>query len=132
MELISQTEDIPVIGIHVKTFPSGIKEAFESLMKSLGQGRDFYGVSWMDENDKIEYYAMARQKFASEAKQYNYSQLTIKKGEYKTEALHNWMDKTDCIKDVFNKLVGNNRPDKNHPCIEWYKSNDEMLCMVPL
>ena len=70
MELISQTEDIPVIGIHVKTFPSGIKEAFESLMKSLGQGRDFYGVSWMDENDKIEYYAISQNFDLNSSKMY--------------------------------------------------------------
>jgi hypothetical protein len=34
MELHIQTEDIPVIGIHVKTFPSGIKANRPSYFKT--------------------------------------------------------------------------------------------------
>ena len=116
--------------MQVKKFPNGIKEAFGSLMKTLGSNRDYYGVSWMDENENIIYYAMARELSAGEAKQHNYELLTIEKGEYKTEAIHNWQSKTDRIKDVFHDLVGNNRPDKSHPCIEWYQSVEEMLCMI--
>src|SRR5205085_3761694 len=116
--------------VQVKTFPNGIKEAFGSLMKTLGSDRDFYGVSWLDENDNIRYYAMARESFPGEGKPHNYELLTIEKGEYLTETVHNWLSKTDRIKDVFHNLMGNNKPNKNRPCIEWYKSDEEMLCMV--
>jgi hypothetical protein len=132
MKLYTQTEDIKVIGVQVKTFPNGIKEAFGGLMKTFGSDRDYYGVSWMDERDSIKYYAMARAVFPEEAKQKNYESLTIAKGEYQTETIHNWLSKTDGIKDVFHNLMGNNKPDKNHPCVEWYKSDEEMLCMVRL
>lgn len=45
MKLYTQTEDLTVIGVQVKTFPVGIKEAFGSLMKTLGNDRDYYGIS---------------------------------------------------------------------------------------
>jgi hypothetical protein len=130
MNQYQQTEDITVIGIEVKTFPDGIKEAFESLMRVFGGDRAYYGVSWMDETNTIRYYAMAKEVFLDEGKQHNYESLTIEKGEYQTEAVHDWLTKTDCIKDVFHNLMANKKPDKLHPCIEWYQSDKEMLCMV--
>jgi hypothetical protein len=130
MELYQQSEDITVIGIHVITFPDGIKEAFESLMKVFGSERDYYGISWMDENNNVIYYAMAGEIFQDEGKQYDYESLTVTKGVYKTETLHNWLSKTDCIKNIFHDLMGEGKPDQNNPCIEWYKSDEEMLCMI--
>lgn len=130
MNSYTQAEDLTVIGIQVKTFPLGIKEAFGSLMKTLGADRAYYGLSWMDDNDNIIYYAMTPERFAGEGKQHYYEALTIEKGEYRTETIHNWMSKTDGIKDVFHRLMGSDRPDKNLPCIEWYRSDEEILCMI--
>ena len=130
MAVYKQPDDIKVIGIAVKTFPHGIKEAFDSLMKTLGTERSYYGVSWMDERNNVIYYAMAAESFPGEEKLHGYESLIIEKGEYKTEAIYNWLSKTDSIKDIFHHLMGNDTPDKNHPCIEWYQSDDEMLCMI--
>ena len=130
MELYKQSEDIGVIGIHINTFPVGIKEAFDSLMKTFGVGRNYYGISWMDERNSVQYYAMVKEAFPGEGENHRYERLTIEKGEYKTETVYNWLNKTDCIKDVFHDLMANNKPNKNHPCIEWYQSDEEMLCMV--
>src|SRR5688572_19306085 len=130
MELYKQTDDITLIGIEVKTFPQGVKEAFDSLIETLGADRPYYGVSWMDERNNIIYFAMAREAFPGEGQPHAYESLVMQKGEYKTEAVHNWLSKTDSIKDIFHGLMGNSTPDKNLPCIEWYKSDDEMLCMI--
>lgn len=130
MEIYKQTETIITIGQQVPTFPNGIKEAFGNLMKTLGNNRAYYGISWMDEDDKVIYYAMAQEAFPGEGRQHNYDILPIEKGEYRGEAIQNWMSKTDSIKDVFHNLMGNIKADKNHPCIEWYMSDDEMVCMV--
>ena len=129
MELYQQTEDFVVMGVQVTTFPTGIKEAFETLMQTLG-ARDYYGISWMDENDNIQYYAMAKELFPGESRQYKYKKLTIEKGNYQTEKLHNWQSQTECIKDIFQRLLANKKSDKDHPCIEWYYSKDDMLCMI--
>src|SRR5206468_12838283 len=115
MQLYNQTEDINLIGVQVKTFPTGIKEAFESLIKTFGN-RAFYGVSWMDKENHIIYYAMAQKALDDKVNLNNYETLTIKKGVYECESLYNWMDKTDCIKDVFTRLTAGRMPDKNHPC----------------
>lgn len=130
MKQHKQTEDLAAIGVHVTAFPNGIKEAFGSLMRTLGSSRDYYGISWCDENDRVIYYAMAREAFPGERDKYGYELLTIEKGEYRAETVQDWMNKTDCIKDVFHRLTVGNKPDKEHPCIEWYQSDEEMLCMV--
>lgn len=130
MESYKLAEDITAIGVEVTSFPNGIKEAFGSLMKTLGSNRDYYGISWCDENAKVKYYAMAREIFPGEGNPHRYKSLTISKGDYHSEALHDWINKTDCIKDVFHRLTAGNTPDKEHPCIEWYQSDEEMLCMV--
>jgi hypothetical protein len=93
MELYKQTGDVSLIGIAVKTSPQGIKEAFDSLMKTVGTERSYYGVSWMDEGNNVIYYAMATESFAGEAKLHGYESLVIQKGDYKTEAVHNWLSK---------------------------------------
>ena len=130
MEKYVQPTDLKVFGVQVKTFPSGIKEAFTDLMKKLGVNRAYYGVSWCDKNGSIKYYAMAAENFEGEAKGHEFETLIIPKGEYFTEKIVDWMSKTDCIKDVFHNLMGDSIPDEKHPCIEWYKSEKEMLCMV--
>ena len=130
MELYKQTDDIPLIGIEVKTFPQGVKEAYDSLIETLGAERSYYGLSWMDERNNVIYYAMAREGFPGEGKLHGYESFVIPKGDYKTEAIHDWLSKTDSIKSIFQNLMGNNNADRNHPCIEWYKSDNEMLCMV--
>ena len=98
-------------------------------MKNLGDGHAFYGISWMD-GDTVVYYAMAEEAFPGEGDRYEYESLTIEKGVYRTETIYDWMGKTDSIKDVFLDLTVNITPDKNHPCVEWYKSDEEMVCMV--
>jgi hypothetical protein len=130
MEVYFQPEDMTVFGVHVKTFPNGIKEAFDSLMSTFGNNRSYYGISWLDENDSVQYYAMVPEAFNGEGDKYHYEKLILRKGEYHTETIYNWLSKLDSIKDVFHGLMPNNRPDKNHPCAEWYRSDDEMLCMI--
>jgi len=130
MELYKLTEDVRVIGMRVSNFPDGIEETFGVIMKTLGRERDFYGISWMDENENVEFYAMAKEAFPGEGKNYGYELLVLEKGDYETEAVHNWKAKIDSIKDVLHELMGNSKPDKTHPCIEWYQSDEKMVCMI--
>jgi hypothetical protein len=133
MKIYHQPEDIVLFGVLVNNFPGGISASFESLMKIFGNDRAYYGISWMEENDSINsirYYVMTSETFKGEGKLYNYKSLTITNGEYYTEALLNWLTKLDSIRDIFNRLTSNIKPVEDHPCIEWYKSADEMLCMV--
>ena len=130
MENYNLAEDLTVFGVQVKSFPNGVGEAFGQLEKTFGTDRAYYGLSWFNENEEIIYYAGAQGISKGEANTTDYEIFTIPKGNYRTETITNWMSKTDSIKDVFHRLMGDNRPSKTMPCIEWYKSDDEMLCMV--
>ena len=132
MEKQSFEKDIKVFGIKVKTFPNGIGDAFNELIKETGDGagkRNYYGISEY-KNGKMIYYAVAEEKQEDEAQKYNYETCIIEKGEYLAEPLKNWRDKTDCIKDVFTKMMRSDAVNKEKPCIEWYKNDEEMLCMM--
>ena len=130
MEIYYQPEDLTLFGVQVKTFPNGITEAFEMLVERFGRERSYFGISWMDEKQKVIYYAMVSELVNGEGNKYHYEKLTISKGEYHTESIHNWMNRLDSIKDVFHGLMSGSMADKNHPCVEWYMSDEEMLCMV--
>lgn len=130
MTLYSLPADISLIGQHVTTFPNGIKEVFDSILETFGSNRTCYGISWMDENETIQYYAMVNELVKGEGESNLFKTLTIPAGEYKTETVQEWLSKTSSIKDVFHELMGNGQPNENNPCIEWYQSDDVMVCMV--
>lgn len=124
--------DIEVFGIQVKRFPEGIKEAFDSLMQMLpgGFNRSFYGISYMTNDGKMIYTAAAEEKVAGEAEKYKCEKITIEKGEYLTIPVSNWRQKTDTINDIFHVLMQDERVNKRKPAVEWYKNDNEMVCMV--
>jgi predicted transcriptional regulator YdeE len=132
MENVKFDKDIKVFGIDVKTFPNGIGDAFDELIKKTGDcagDRNYYGISEF-KNGKMFYYATAQEEAEDEAKKYNYESYTIERGEYFTEVLKNWKQKTNCIKDVFIEMMKSDSVNKAKPCIEWYKNDEEMLCMM--
>ncbi|HEY5746942.1 MAG TPA: hypothetical protein VIU12_12745 [Chryseolinea sp.] len=132
MEKFVLTKDLHLFGNRVPNFPVGIKEGFDALIEILPEGleRPYYGVSWM-EDGKVIYYTMAAEKFLGEAKPYDCEMnLTIEKGEYLTVTVRDWMSKTDSIKDVFDELMKDKYVALGAPCVEWYKSDEEMVCMI--
>ena len=132
MVKINLKNDIKVFGLHVQSFPNGIDKAFDELIKKTGDSagnRNYYGISEF-KNGKMYYYAAAEEKQDGEAEKFNYESYTIKGGEYFTETLKNWRAQTNCIKDIFSEMMQDNRVDKMKPCVEWYKNDEEMLCMV--
>ena len=132
MEKYDLKNDIKVFGTHVKTFPLGIGDAFDALFKMLPDGmqRNYYGISYITDSGEIYYLAGTEEKYTGEAGKYNCETIMIDKGEYLTETVHDWRKNTECIKDVFYQLMQNNEADKSKPCVEWYKTDDEMLCMI--
>ena len=130
MEKYTLLKDLVLYSLEVKAFPNGVKDTFDILYNALGEERSYYGISWMDEDNSIKYYAAVADLTSEEQKQFAYETLIINAGEYLTVTILNWMSKTDSVKDVFHDLVKDRRPNRQSPCIEWYKSDDEMICMV--
>jgi hypothetical protein len=84
--------DLPVFGIQVTHFPEGIGESFDQLIKMIS-GKfdlDYYGISYMDPNGKIVYFATALEKGPGEAKKYNCQRLFIEKGTYLSITVRDW------------------------------------------
>jgi predicted transcriptional regulator YdeE len=132
MEKINLNQEIKVFGIQVKTFPAGIGEAFEGLIKMIpgGFNRSYYGISYMDPNGAIIYYATAAETTEGEAEKYHCERCIIESGEYLSVTVNQWRDKTGCIKDVFHEIMKEGDVDNTKPAVEWYKNDDEMLCMI--
>ncbi len=80
MEKLTIENDLKVFGVQVKTFPLGIGEAFDKLVKMLPGGfdRSFYGISYM-EGDKMIYYAAAEENMPGEAEKYSCERLYHRK-----------------------------------------------------
>ena len=131
MEILNLTNDIKLFGLEVKTFPLGIGEVFEALAKNISDGydRSYYGISQCV-NGSIIYKAAAEERSEDQARKYHCQQFTIEKGAYQAIAIKDWRKKLNCIKDIFHEMMQDSRCDNTKPCIEWYKDNDEMFCMI--
>jgi predicted transcriptional regulator YdeE len=134
MEIYNLQNDLKVFGIQVKTFPMGIGEAFDKLIKMLPGGfdRSYYGISYMTNDGAMMYIAAAIEKREGEAEKYNCERYIIEKGEYMAITVNDWRSKTDCIKDIFYEIIKDSRIDKTSPAIEWYKDEKQMICMVKM
>jgi hypothetical protein len=132
MEKYILSRHLKAFGEPVISFPFGIAETFEKLMKMTGAGyeRSFFGISYMNAAGEIEYHAAVLETGEDEAEKYNCNRYIIERGEYLTETIWHWRDKTGSIKDVFNSLLKNGCPLKHAPAIEWYKNDEEMVCML--
>lgn len=131
MEKYILKDDVRVLGRQVTTFPLGIGETFDSLEQMLpdGKTRDYYGISHL-EGDKIVYFAAAKEKFDGEAGKYQCDSAIISSGEYLVVPIYNWTNHLESIKEIFHDMMQDKRIDHTQPCIEWYKTMDEMWCMI--
>lgn len=132
MKKYSLTNDIKVYGSEVIDFPKGVEKAFDKLIATLpqGTGRPCFGLSKMKEDGSILYIAAIEQHNDDEPVKHNYTAYTIDKGEYLSIEILDWMPKVDSIKDVFSELLRHSEASPAGWCIEWYKSDKEMLCLV--
>lgn len=134
MEVNDLPKDIRVFGFEVKSFPNGINQAFDTLIKQVsgtGEPRSYYGISTMA-NGKITYYVTAEEVHEGEAEKYGYQRQVFERGKYLVVTLKNWKQNTNSIKDLCHQLVSDARTDKSKPMIEWYKNDDEMMCMLKM
>jgi hypothetical protein len=131
METYELEKDFNVFGFQVKTFPNGIGDAFDSLIDKVQDGlnRSYYGISFSSD-DKVIYIAAVEEKNRGEAEKYKCDRYRIEKGKYFKVTIRKWRTKTASIKDVFHEMMKDKNVDHTKPCIEWYRNDDEMECMV--
>jgi predicted transcriptional regulator YdeE len=131
METYEIKNNLNVMGFEVKDFPNGIGAAFDSLVAKIpgGFNRPYYGISTMN-GGKIIYIAAALEQDAGEAGKLGLTQYVIDKGQYLAVTVTDWRKKTDQINGVFHKMFEDKRAQKGAPCVEWYKNDEEMMCLV--
>ena len=132
MEAYTIEKDIQVFGKPVSTFPNGIKDAYDSLVEMVPDAlrRSYYGLTRMDDDGSFLYYATVEEAYPGEGKIYHLDTCSVEKGEYLSVVVLSWYTKTDSIKDVFHELMQHPDADLTKSCVEWYKNDYEMLCMI--
>jgi hypothetical protein len=127
-------KDIKVICTTASSFPEGVQMAHKKLhsLFPATQRRTFYGISHPDKSGNIIYKAAADELNEGEAAQFNLERFTIRKGNYISEVLRDWVKDEMSVGKTFRKLLSDQRIDKKGYCLEIYLNDNDMRCLVPL
>ena len=134
MEKYTLSKDMKIILLQAKSFPDGIEETFNELIKKIGgpAGRTFFGISHGSANNSIIYKAGVLESFEGEGKKLGCETIVIAKGDYMTITIKNWQQHKEKFGEAFMELLADPNMDRSFPCVEWYKGDDEVLCMVKI
>jgi hypothetical protein len=105
--------------------PKAFKE-LEAKLSSL-KGRKFYGVVLGD-----EYRACVAIDPNDDPLSLPHPTWTLPGGRYIRRTIPNWGDKLHLIGPTFETLCQRSDFDPSRPCIEYYRSQKELLVMVPV
>jgi len=133
MEKIVINKDINVFYVTAKKFPEGIQEAFDNLHAKVpgSEGRVFYGLS-RPEGGEIRYRAAAEELYPGEAEAFHLESLQIRKGDYLSEIVKEYMNNISEISHTFQRLLNQPNLDPEGYCVEWYFNAKDVNCMVRL
>ena len=124
--------DINVLCVTASSFPDGIMAAFDKL-NSLIQSpasRRVFGISYGYGNKNIIYKAAVEENSTDEAARLGCERFTIKKGEYISEHIEDFMKNIPAIGTAFQTLIHDDRIAADGFCIEWYLNQNLCRCMV--
>jgi hypothetical protein len=132
MENYILKEDISVICITATSFPDGVMAAHEKLhaLFPFSTERKYYGLSRPDEQHVIIYKAAVEELTPGEAEKLNLEKFILKKGEYISIDIINFMNDIPAIGKAFQELLADPRLDPNGICVEWYYNETDVKCMI--
>ena len=133
MENYNLEKDIKVFCITAKSFPEGVLEAHQSLhsLVPYSSDRKYFGIS-RPENGVIIYKSAAEELEKGELSKHGLEEFIIKKGNYISIVIKDFMKNIPAIGNTFKELTAHKGIDPNGYCIELYKNDDELRCMVKL
>lgn len=134
METLYLKNDVHVLYVPVKSFPTGIIDAFkvlENLHPSICE-RPFYGIFHEEENGRVIYKAAVEEHYKGEAETYACGTFVIPKGNYLAVTITHFMKTIEAIPEAFQLLEQQPEADVSFPFIEWYRNEEEVVCMVKL
>ena len=132
MEPYKIESTIIVIIEKAEDFGKGIGEAFVRLAEKLehkGEKRECYGIVTKEE-DGMNYFAAFTELYPGEASEKSLPSFTIASGDYQSIRLDEWNKNILHIGPTFDQILKSGKVDTSAPCIEFYKTEQELLCMV--
>jgi predicted transcriptional regulator YdeE len=134
MEKFSLVDDVKVFCVTAESFPNGISSAFEKVhsLVSDSLSRNTYGISYPDNMGNIIYKAALQESFDGEGEKLGCETFVIKKGEYLSITIKNFMNDIPRIAKAFNVLISHPGIDPKGVCVEKYINGKDLLCMVPV
>jgi len=135
MENFTLDHDIKVLTVTAKSFPEGVMDAFNKV-KALGdfsKDRNTFGLSRPENGGGIIYKAGVEEKNESEGEKYGCETIVIKKGEYISETIKDFMKNISSIGQTFQEMIKRPDIDPEGYCVEWYSTDSkDVRCMVRL
>lgn len=134
MENFFLSEDVKVFCVTAKSFPAGVLAAFQKLHSLVPDslGRTTFGISHPDKKGNIIYKAASEESFEGESEKLGCERFVIKKGEYISITIKDFMIDTSSIGKAFKELLSDQRIDPNGACVEKYLNASDVQCMVKL
>ncbi|HUR31277.1 MAG TPA: hypothetical protein VMZ69_07575 [Saprospiraceae bacterium] len=134
MEDYNLEEDIPVICVVAESFPDGVKATHQKLhsLAPYANERKYFAISWGKPDGSIHYQAAVNILTPEENNLEGTVPFTIRKGKYQMIIVKNYMQDLDSIGRTFKELLTVEDLDPEGYCLEWYLSDKEVRCMVPL
>lgn len=126
-------KDIKVFYVTAESFPDGIQASYKKLQAMLPEKdtRKFFGLSSPDKTGKIIYKAAVEESYEGEGKKLECDEFTIKKGEYLSVVIKDFMENIPAIGEAFQKLITDPGIDPEGLCVEMYEGKD-VRCIVKL
>ena len=134
MESIFLEQDIKVFYVTATSFPKGIQGAYQKLHSLIGSptGRKFFGISYPEMPSKIIYKAAVEESYPSEGEKLGCETFVIKKGQYISIYIKDFMKDIPKIGQSFQELLADERIDPKGCCVEEYINDKDVRCMVRL
>ncbi|MGY3213511.1 transcriptional regulator [Mucilaginibacter sp. HD30] len=134
METIKLDNDITVMYVNATSFPDGVLAAHQKLHSLIpfSTERKYFGLSRPEGGDLIVYKAAAEVLESGEAEKLNLQTIIIKKGNYISATLHDYMKDLPAIGNTFQQMIVRSDIDPQGYCVEWYLSDKDVQCMVRL
>ena len=133
METTIIQDDIKIMYVTAISFPEGIKAAHEKLhnLVPFSTERKYFGLS-RPENGVIIYRAAVEEINKGEADNLKLERLIIRKGNYISLTINNFMKDLQSIERAFKELLEYPGLDPQGYCVEWYLSLQDVKCMIRL
>nr|WP_294794672.1 transcriptional regulator [uncultured Mucilaginibacter sp.] len=134
METTRLENDITGMYVTAESFPAGVLAAHQKLHSLIpfSTERKYFGISRPEGGGGIVYKAAAEVLESGEAEKLNLQTIIIKKGNYISVTLHDYMKDLPAIGNTFQQMIARPDIDSEGYCVEWYLSDKDVQCMVRL